>query len=341
MPPHNQSSRTSGNSALLDLNKVKSNSEKLGKLDLNNLILTAIRTLAGENQKSLETAAAKVKNSSDRLMSSEISLSYLESTNLMVKDALEIALKAIERLKKALKLLGEIWISEENKVRVTALEVIGNTDLNTLERKQPRRISRELALLSLSQIKADSQKAQKEDLNKLVLEAIKTLAGETQEIIETATTEVKRAQNRISIKDPRIKDLESAKIIVKDALELAETAINRIGSALELPEFIQISNQQEVKKYAIELITTVLRKHQEIDRQITEAIVNWQFNRLAQIDRDILRIAVAEILFLDISEKVAINEAVELAQIYSDEEGYRFINGVLRRVTDILKSASK
>ena len=50
-----------------------------------------------------------------------------------------------------------------------------------------------------------------------------------------------------------------------------------------------------------------------------------------------LRLAVAEILFLDIPEKVAINEAVELAKRYSDDDGYRFINGVLRRFTDNIK----
>ncbi len=55
--------------------------------------------------------------------------------------------------------------------------------------------------------------------------------------------------------------------------------------------------------------------------------------RLAQIDRDILRIAVAEILYLGVPNSVAIDEAVELAKRYSGDEGHRFINGVLRRVT--------
>ena len=61
-------------------------------------------------------------------------------------------------------------------------------------------------------------------------------------------------------------------------------------------------------------------------------------NRLARIDRDILRIAVAEILYLGFGESGAINEAVELAKRYSGDEGYRFINGVLRRVTEQIKS---
>ncbi|NEO00992.1 MAG: transcription antitermination factor NusB, partial [Moorea sp. SIO3I7] len=64
----------------------------------------------------------------------------------------------------------------------------------------------------------------------------------------------------------------------------------------------------------------------------------WQLKRLPRIDRDILRMAVAEISFLGIPDRVAINEAVELAKRYSDEEGHRFINGVLRRANELIKT---
>jgi N utilization substance protein B len=54
-----------------------------------------------------------------------------------------------------------------------------------------------------------------------------------------------------------------------------------------------------------------------------------------------LRIAVAEISFLGLPTRVAINEAVELAKRYSDDEGHRFINGVLRRVTDRINAEAR
>jgi N utilization substance protein B len=63
-------------------------------------------------------------------------------------------------------------------------------------------------------------------------------------------------------------------------------------------------------------------------------MVTWRLKRLARIDRDILRLAVVEMDYLGTPDKVAINEAVELAKRYSDEDGYRFINGVLRRVVN-------
>ncbi len=66
--------------------------------------------------------------------------------------------------------------------------------------------------------------------------------------------------------------------------------------------------------------------------------MDWQVQRLVRIDRDLLRIAITEICYLGTPERIAINEAVELAKTYGDEEGHRFINGVLRRVVEQLKS---
>lgn len=74
---------------------------------------------------------------------------------------------------------------------------------------------------------------------------------------------------------------------------------------------------------------------------LTDALVDWQLSRLATIDRDILRIAVTEIVYLAVPQRIAINEAVELAKRYSSEDGHRFINGVLRRVIDRVKAESK
>ena len=204
-------------------------------------------------------------------------------------------------------------------------------------RTQPRRIARELALLSLSQFRA-SENLEHHELNKLVLTAIRTLSAEIQETLESAAAEVQRGSDRLLNSETRASNLESAKAMVSDALELAQAAINRIGLALELPEMIQLTNQHEVRQYAIELIETAGRRRKEIEQLIESALVDWQFNRLPKIDRDILRIAVAEIAFLGVKDKVAINEAVELAKRYSDDEGYRFINGVLRRVTNQLAS---
>lgn len=202
-------------------------------------------------------------------------------------------------------------------------------------RQQPRRISRELALLSLSQIKATSEeKLEQQSLNDLVLAAIRTLTGEVYETLETSAAEVMRSNDQLLKSETRATSVESAKAMVKEAIELTQNAIDRLATAVELPELVQLSTQYEVREYALELIGVVNRKSKEIDQQIEAALFDWQLNRIPKIDRDILRIAVAEILFLNIPPKVAINESVELAKRYSGEDGYRFINGVLRRVSD-------
>jgi len=204
-------------------------------------------------------------------------------------------------------------------------------------RKQPRSIARELALLSISQIKNKQGKLSQEDLDSLVLAAIRTLTIEVQDNLEAASAELKRGEERILNSEPRASDLDSAKVMLQEALTVSQTAINRLGIAIEFPEFLQLTNKEQVRQYATKLIVTVNDYRPEIEQALSNVLVGWQLSRLPRIDRDILRISVAEMLYLEVPEKVAINESVELAKRYSDEDGFRFINGVLRRLSDRLK----
>jgi len=206
---------------------------------------------------------------------------------------------------------------------------------------QPRRIARELALLSLSQLPNAPDRLDAQQMNNLVLAAVRTLTGEIQEALETAAAELRRGSDRLLSSETRATDVLSARAMVADAIELTEKAINRLGTAVEIPEVVQLTNQHEVRTYALELLKTINRRQAEIDETLTQALQDWQLNRLPRIDRDILRIAVVEISFLGIPDRVAINEAVELAKRYSDDEGHRFINGVLRRVTDRMKMEAR
>ena len=208
-------------------------------------------------------------------------------------------------------------------------------------RQQPRRIARELALLSLSQIKGNPENLEQQTLNDLILVAVRTLTLEIQETLETAAAEISRGNERILASDTKATNLKSAQTMVKEAISLTHNAINRLGTVIDFPEIVQLSSQYEVREYALELIGTVYRRRAEIEQELTSALVDWQLHRLPRIDRDILQIAVAEMLYLDIPQKVAINEAIELAKRYSDDEGYRFINGVLRRVTNKLNETEK
>ncbi|MFB6275966.1 MAG: transcription antitermination factor NusB [Halothece sp.] len=209
-----------------------------------------------------------------------------------------------------------------------------------MKRKQPRRVARELALLSQNQMGKDPEKISEQELHNIVLAAVRTLTHEVEETIENAAQELTRGRDRLLSSETRATTINSARTMISDAVELTQTAMNRLGYAVDLPEFISIANQEEVRGYAVQLLTTIVEHRQRIDDLIRSALVDWNFDRLAKIDRALLRIAVAEMVILETPVQIAINEAVELGKRYSDEEGYRFINGVLRRVSKQLELPS-
>ncbi|MFQ4136625.1 transcription antitermination factor NusB [Nodosilinea sp. PGN35] len=202
---------------------------------------------------------------------------------------------------------------------------------------QARRMARELALLGLSQLsdkpgKPASPALVSQDFEKLLLAAIQTLTAEAKDALETASDELKRGNQHLVDSGTRASDVEQGRAMVEDAIALTQTAINRLAHAVELPEFIRLSNQSEIEAFALELLTHTAKHQAQVDTILDEAMVAWNLKRLPRIDRDILRLAVVEMNYLGTPDRVAINEAVELAKRYSDDDGYRFINGVLRRV---------
>jgi transcription antitermination protein NusB len=199
---------------------------------------------------------------------------------------------------------------------------------------QARRIARELALLGLSQLSDKSGKLIHHDFEKLLQSAVKTLSAEAKDALETAADELKRSSSQLVNSETLAADLDRSRTMVEDAITLTQTSINRLAHALELPDFIQLTNQKEVRAFSLELLSNATKYQADVDTILEEAMVAWQLKRLARIDRDILRLAVVEIQYLGTPEKVAINEAVELSKRYSGEDGYRFINGVLRRVVN-------
>ncbi|MGB3310957.1 MAG: transcription antitermination factor NusB [Nodosilinea sp.] len=197
---------------------------------------------------------------------------------------------------------------------------------------QARRMARELALLGLSQLSEKPGKLVMEDFEKLLLAAIQTLTTEAKDALETASDELKQGNQHLVDSGTRASDVEKGRAMVENAIALTQTAINRLAHAVELPEFIRLSNQSEIEAFALELLSNTAKHQSSVDTVLDEAMVAWNLKRLARIDRDILRLAVVEMTYLGTPDRVAINEAVELAKRYSDDDGYRFINGVLRRV---------
>lgn len=89
--------------------------------------------------------------------------------------------------------------------------------------------------------------------------------------------------------------------------------------------------------YAREVVLGVEAHQARIDRLIEETSSNWTLSRMPLVDRNILRLAVFEMLYRDedVPDSVAINEAVEMAKVYGGEDSSKFVNGVLGRLADV------
>ena len=92
----------------------------------------------------------------------------------------------------------------------------------------------------------------------------------------------------------------------------------------------QATMPEDVKAFAKRLVEGTLTRLEEIDRLITSHADNWQMNRMAVVDRNILRMGTYELLYAeDVPPKVSLNESVELAKRFGDEESGKFVNGIL------------
>ncbi len=94
-----------------------------------------------------------------------------------------------------------------------------------------------------------------------------------------------------------------------------------------------------VKKFSIDLVNNIADKIALLDEAISSYATNWELDRMATVDRNILRLASFELLYRkDIPPKVAINEAVDLAKKYGDLDSGKFVNGVLDKINKTRKA---
>lgn len=92
-------------------------------------------------------------------------------------------------------------------------------------------------------------------------------------------------------------------------------------------------SEAEVREFAEKIISGVIEHKQDIDKVISEAAQNWEISRMAVVDRNILRLTTYELLYReDIPPKVSINEAIEIAKKYGDQDSGKFVNGILDKI---------
>jgi N utilization substance protein B len=207
---------------------------------------------------------------------------------------------------------------------------------------QSRTLSRELALLMLGQL-PDRAAAPESDLpmETLLQQALASLSQHVRDSLDRSEEDLKQAQQELL--DSELQDAGEVERIprvrahLQEGLSHAEQALNRLSACLELPRLLMLADQDGVRRGAIERAQAVVRERDAVDAQLDGVMEGWRLSRLPRIDRDILRLAAIDLSIFRTPPAVACNEAVELANRYSDDQGRRMINGVLRRLTAAIR----
>ena len=207
-----------------------------------------------------------------------------------------------------------------------------------------RSLSRELALLVLGQV-SEQKKSSTADLGigSLLDKALESLTQHWRETLDSSATELDQAQQCLldsELQQGQASTLDVVRDHLRSSLGAAEQVLNGLSATIELPRLLLLADQEQIRSAAMERIAQVIRQRDSIDARLDQVMEGWRLARLPRIDRDILRLAVVDLQTMGTPAPVAFNEAVELANRYSDEKGRRMINGVLRRFHDAQSTAA-
>lgn len=211
---------------------------------------------------------------------------------------------------------------------------------------QARRASRELAFILFSQFDKKITNYSREDLQDIILKSVRVLTSSASEELKTALGSLVAMRDQIDnyeadaeinlnrpigvanipVPLPMTSDMTGR---INEMIDIAEKAF----LALEIAEFTTLDSQNEVKNYTIQIAEFFQKNAKEVDDIIQKYAKNWDLGRLVKMDKDILRIAIVELLYIkDAPMKVVIDEALELAKKYSTDDSASFINGILAKV---------
>ena len=220
---------------------------------------------------------------------------------------------------------------------------------------QARRAARELALILFSQFDKKFTKYTQTEFEDIILKSVRTLTNNAidelkvsvgainamKEYVDTYEAEspenLKRPiqANNVPVALPMTSDLSGR---LEELLNISE----KVVLALEIAEMTALEHTGDVKNYVVQIASTYKDNAKEVDSLIQKFAHGWDIDRLVKIDKDILRIAITELLFIEgVPVKVVVDEALELAKKYSTDDSSSFINGILGKVVDEKKARDK
>ena len=202
-----------------------------------------------------------------------------------------------------------------------------------------RSLSRELSLISLGLIKDKGDlKLNKVQIEEIFESALDSLINHCKDELDNCESDLENATQKIldcELQDGIDSSFSNIKDDLKKSLEKIETIMNILSVTLDFPKLIVSSGQIDIRKDVNQRIYNIINNIKTIDYDIDQAMDGWRLQRLPRIDRDILRLAYVDINFFNTPIAVACDEAVNLANKYSDTQGRKFINGVLRRLQTV------
>lgn len=209
-----------------------------------------------------------------------------------------------------------------------------------------RRAARELTLILFSQMEDNIKQYKNTDFNQMLVNSVRMLTNNAYEELKIQSSSVVDMiqyideyeanhpknlarpieSNDIPVPIPLTSDMTGRLTSIADVCEKA-------FAALEIAEMAVLEENSDTKKYINKIVKAFVDNYKEIDETIKTLSVGWDFNRLVKTDKNLLRIAVAEMLYVkETPVKVIIDEAVELAKRYSTEDSASFINAILAKV---------
>ena len=202
-----------------------------------------------------------------------------------------------------------------------------------------RSLSRELSLISLSLIKDEGDfKLNKFQIEEIFESALSSLINHCRDELDNCESELENVSQTILDSELR-EGVDSSFADVRDELKKSlkkiENVMNTLSVTLDFPKIIVSSGQIDIREDVNQRIIKIINNLTIIDSDIDQAMDGWRLKRLPRIDRDILRLAYVDINYLSTPIAVACDEAVNLANKYSDIQGRKFINGVLRRLQTV------
>ena len=197
-------------------------------------------------------------------------------------------------------------------------------------------LSRELSLISLGLIKdkGDFKKNQFQ-IEEIVESALDSLISHCRNELDNCELDLESASQKIldcELQEGINSAFSNVREDLKNSLTKIETVMNILSATLDFPKLIISSGQINIREDVNQRIHKTISNLTDIDSDIDQSMEGWRLKRLPRIDRDILRLAYVDINFLSTPFAVACDEAVNLANKYSDIQGRKFINGVLRRL---------